>query len=135
MNTPTVAYRQLLNRLCALEPHCGFTSAAQIGDLTDAELAALLQHEPTVLADAACSAALVRSIATTLATEGIGLIVRSAMLGAAIHGCLRAQARTYLLGVVQDELAQRDEQEPEQRKDVLTADQRMAVELGLGRQS
>lgn len=103
--TRSPAYQRLLDRLIADEPNGSYFNAKQIGPLTNADLATVIGHEPTVLADACTGDTLVTDVIATLTRTSLNSIESAALLGAAIEGALRSQAQDYLLDEVQTQLA------------------------------
>lgn len=98
-------HTRLLQRLVAAEPHTGYVDQSQIGPLTNAELAAILESDENVLADAGTSRALNTTLVNILAQSSYTTIERAALIGAALLGVLTTQCRRTLLTAVQEELA------------------------------
>lgn len=113
MATRSRDYQRLIDRILSHEPRAGYSLGAQIPELSESELATVVKHESTVLADACCGEALLESVIASLTEEGFNSIERAAMIGAAITGAVRAQARRYLLEEIQTEVARREEREQE----------------------
>lgn len=105
------AYQALLDKLISLEPRAGYSSAAQIGDLTNAQLATVLLHEPTVLADACVGESLLNAVVAILCEQPFNTIERAAMIGSSVSTALRDQARTYLLEQVVEQIATDEERQ------------------------
>lgn len=97
-------HTRLIQRLCAAEPHTGYTRAAQMGPLSSVELAAVLASDPEVLAGAGASEALNTTLSNILSESAYSSIEQSALLGAALLGVLHPHARKAVLYAVQGEL-------------------------------
>lgn len=79
---PRLSYGRLIEKLIDQQPNTGYINASQIGRLSTADLVAVLQHEPEVLADTGTGEALLDSILETLGNEKLGAIESVSMLGA-----------------------------------------------------
>lgn len=112
MNTLTSpAYDVLLERLAEQQPNNGFQSADQLTPLvTRADMATVLDHEPTILAESCCGDALVEHVARYLRSDECD-INRAAFIGACLQGALAAKVRHFLLPEVQEECYRRAERE------------------------
>lgn len=107
------AYDNLLASIAENEPNTGFQSADQLAPLlTPLDMAIVLDHEPTVLAEACCGDALVTHVAQYLRSDECDLN-RAAFIGACLQGALAAKVRDYLLPEVQEECYRRAEAERE----------------------
>jgi hypothetical protein len=107
------AYDGLLERLAEQQPNNGFQSADQLAPLLrPIDMATVLDHEPTVLAEACCGEALVTYVAQHLRDNECDLN-RAAFIGAGLQGALAAKVRDYLLPEVQEECYRRAEAERE----------------------
>lgn len=105
MKAPSVAYEKLKQRLVAAAPRSGYHCAVQIGDLSYAELAAVLQQDPSLLNDVACSESLLNSICLDLNTR------RNAetFIGIALIAALTVDVRQHLLEELRSEQGIREE--------------------------
>lgn len=91
----TIAYKSLIERLA---------DQGEPLELNARDIATVLQHDPTVLANAATTHALVDSVIETLNGGQELTIEMAACLGAAVLGVLRTVARMRTRGDVNAEL-------------------------------
>jgi hypothetical protein len=102
-------HRRLLDRLVAQQPNAGYSDPAQIASLTGPELAAVLESDETLLADAATHRALNTALVNILARAEYTTLEQAMLVGASLIAALMAHARVALLQTVQEEIA-RDEE-------------------------
>jgi hypothetical protein len=87
---------------------------ADLPALTEAEIAAVLRYEPTILADAVSYEHIIQRVTGSL-TDDSPLITRASNIGAALIGSLAAQARYYVLDAVRAEIERRRVEADESR--------------------
>lgn len=101
------AYAALISRLADKEPNNGFTSIDQLPALTEAEIASVLRHESTVLADACAEDSIIESVIASLTNPSLNDLTKPAHIGAALLGVLVPQARDYVFFDVRVECSER----------------------------
>lgn len=90
------AYTALLASLGAREPHGGWSDVADLPDLSDADLAAVLEEEGSLVLDAPDSEEFVGGLIMQLRAPR-EQAYRYALVGALLVGALQAVAHAYLL--------------------------------------
>lgn len=90
------AYADLLDRLLSLAPRDGYLDVHDIPDLTDADIAAVLEEADGLLVDAVASLTFDVVLASQLKSRN-ATHARYALIGAALVHDLESGARAYLL--------------------------------------
>jgi hypothetical protein len=103
--TPAERYTRLINRLSTDEPHTGWESTRQLGQISTADLVTVLTRESIVAADACCDERVMRDLIYALNAESTSEQLSNEILGAAFRRALKQQAAVYLLDKLQDESA------------------------------
>lgn len=104
-------YDALLDRLAHFEPRFGWTDPSQFPELTESELAAILEREPDLWMDALddCHRTPQQRMASVLGRPDLIYQRRQACVGAILLEAVTPLARRYLLRELQERAARFDE--------------------------
>jgi hypothetical protein len=133
-----VTYRELIQHLAERAPPEGFHRVIDLPELTHAALAAVVRHYPSIFLDAMCEYDReLRALVPEVLEHSGKPNDRCGLMGLHLVGALRRYALPLVLRDVQlrcEQLRAADAIEVSSgRREVLTADQAMADQLGLGR--
>jgi hypothetical protein len=100
-------YQALIDRLADSEPKCGYTNLAQF-ELSDADVAIVIQHEPDIIADAFVpTTGYIESNIRWALNNSIDRTRANATLGEMVRVIVRVEAKKLVLIDVQDECNRR----------------------------